>query len=97
MISSAEAVVVERPGQQLDLVVLREFQAEEIHARHPHAAVAAGEVVELEQERVEQHAERERQHAEEDADIAHAEQARSAARSRHGGEHDQRPARARTT
>jgi hypothetical protein len=51
---------------------VREFEADDVHARDAHAAVAAREVIELEQKRVEQHAEGKRQHAEEDADIAHA-------------------------
>ena len=50
-----------------------EFQPQDI--MHAHAAVAAGQVVELEQEGVEQHAEGERQHAEENAGIAHAQRA----------------------
>ena len=70
-----QAVVVERAGQQLDLVVGGELEPEDAHARHAHAAVAAGQVVELEQERVRQHAERQRQHAEEDAGVAHAQKA----------------------
>ena len=71
----AEAIVVKWPRQELDLVVAREFQPEDVHARHAHAAVAAGQVVELEQEGVEQHAEGESQHAEKNADIAHAQRA----------------------
>src|SRR3712207_7559881 len=44
-------------------------------AAHPHALVAAGQVVELEQEAVEQHAEGQRQHAEEDLLVAGTERA----------------------
>src|SRR5262249_49753151 len=68
-----ETVIIERPGQELDLVVLAQFEAEDVHARNPHAAVAAGQVVELEKERVEQHAEGKRQYAEKDADVTNAE------------------------
>src|SRR5262249_59567782 len=70
----SKAVVVEWSGQKLDLVVLGEFQSKNFHPRHAHAAVAAGDVVELEQERVKQHAEGEREHSEKNPDIAHAEQ-----------------------
>ena len=72
-VEEREAVVIERPGQELDFVVLAQFEAEDVHARNAHAAVAAGQVVELEKERVEQHAEGERQHAEKDADVTNAE------------------------
>src|SRR5262249_31057164 len=41
----AEAIVVEWPSQELDLVVAREIQPENVHARDSHAAVAAGQVV----------------------------------------------------
>ena len=66
---------------------MREFEADDVHARHAHAAVASGEVIELEQKRVEQHAEGERQHAEEDADVAHAQNADGDRRER-GKQHD---------
>ena len=60
-----------------------QLKAEDVHARNTHAAVAAGQVVELEKERVEQHAEGERQHAEKDADVTNAEKP--------DGHRDQRP------
>ena len=77
-----QAIVIEGAGEELDLVVLRELQPEDAHARHPHAAVAAGQVIELEQEGIKQHAEGEREHAEEDAHVADAEEP-----DRNGGEH----------
>ena len=70
MTKQAKAVVVERTGEKLDLVVPAEFQAEDLHSRHAHAAVTAGEVVKFEQEGVEQHAERQREHAEKDSDVS---------------------------
>ena len=60
---------------------------EERGTQHADARVAAGEVVELEQERMEQHAEGQRQDAEENAHVAHREH-------RHGdGRDDRRGAR----
>ena len=68
----SETVVVERAGEELDLVVACEVEAEDSHAHHAHATVAAGQIVELKQKRVEQHAKGKRQHAEENSDVAHA-------------------------
>jgi len=70
----AKAIIVEGSRQKIDLVVLGEFQPKDLHPRHAHAAVAAGDVVKLEQERVEQHAEGEREHPEKNPDVAHAQQ-----------------------
>ena len=70
-----QAVVVEGPGEELDLVVGGKLEPEDAHARDAHAAVAAGQMVELEQHGVRQHAEGEREHAEEDAGVAHAQEA----------------------
>ena len=88
-----QAVVVEGAGQQLDLVVGGELEPQDAHARHAHAAVAAGQVVELEQDGVRQHAERQRQHAKEDAGVAHAQEAdgqrdQQCRRQRDADEHD---------
>src|SRR5262249_24199557 len=82
-----EAIIVEWPSQKLDLVVVREFETDDVHARDAHAAVATREVIELEQKRVEQHAEGKRQHAEEDADVAHAQKPDRNGRER-GKQHD---------
>src|SRR5689334_2567726 len=60
----AEAVIVKRAREKLDLVVVIEVEPEDVHAHHTHAAVAAGQIEELKQKRVEQHAKGKRQHAE---------------------------------
>ena len=70
-----KAIIIERAGQKLDLVITRKFDTEYVHARHAHATVAACQIVELEKKGMEQHAERERQHTEENAGIAHAQRA----------------------
>jgi hypothetical protein len=69
-----ETIIVKGPGKKLDLVVAFERKPQNIHARHAHAAVASGEMIELEQERVEQHAKGKRQHAKENSHVARAEE-----------------------
>jgi len=80
-----QRVVIEGPGEEADLVELREGPAEQQRAQHAQALVAAGERVELVEERVEQHPERQRQHAEVDLHVADAQEA-----DRHG-DHGRQP------
>src|SRR5262245_55382653 len=68
----AETIIVKGPSKKLDLVVAFEGKPQNIHARHAHAAVAPGEMIELEQERVEQHAKGKRQHAKENSHVTRA-------------------------
>ncbi len=68
-----EREVVVGPDQVVGLREPRPLAAEQIGAQHAHALVAAGQSVELEEERIEDHAEGEGQHPEVDLDVAHAE------------------------
>src|SRR5215469_14234370 len=63
----AEAIVVERASEKLDLVIPLERKPQYVHAGNAHSAVTAGQVIEFKQERIEQHAEGKRQHAKENS------------------------------
>ena len=70
----SERVVVVRPNEELHLAEPREGQPAQAGSKHAHAFIAAGERIELVEERVEEHAEGEGEHPEVDAHVAHAEQ-----------------------
>ncbi len=69
-----QRIIVERPGQKRGLAAAP-LHAEQQRPQHPHALIAAGDAVELEQEGMKQHAERQRQHAEEYLGVADAQRA----------------------
>ena len=85
-----QRVVVEGPGEEVDLVQPGQRLPQEHGPQDAHAFVAPGERVELVEERVEQHAERQREHAEVDLHVPHAEQPhRHGHHHRHQGRPDQ--------
>ena len=70
-----QAVKIKRSDQVSRFIHAGKLHAQQCGPGDRHPGVAAGQFIELEQERVDQHAEREREHAEENLHVPHAEHA----------------------